>query len=61
MPGAGYRFTKETVAGTRRNERDAPFADLPDRAPHLFKDPIGDVERKPQPRFTELNTWLARR
>jgi hypothetical protein len=45
----GCGFRKETIAGMRRNERDAPFADLADRAPHLFKDPIGDVETRCPP------------
>jgi len=34
---AGCGFRKETIAEMRRNGRDAPFADLADRAPHLFK------------------------
>jgi hypothetical protein len=46
---AGCGFRKETIAGMRRDGRDAPFADLADRAPHLFEHPIGDVETRCPP------------
>jgi hypothetical protein len=49
----------------------APFADVADRAPHLFKDPIGDVETTRCPpaagifcrtlaakRFTAVIRWV---
>jgi hypothetical protein len=42
-------FSQRTFAGASGNDEDAPFADLADRAPHLFEHPIGDVETRCPP------------
>jgi hypothetical protein len=38
------RFGQGTFAGTHGNGQDAPRADLVDKAPHLLKHTVGDME-----------------